>query len=42
MSNDELWSKVSTEGQLSDEEHIELMNRMFKAIHPESVKEEEK
>jgi len=31
MSNDELWSKVSTPGQLNDEQHIELMNKMFKA-----------
>ena len=31
MTNAELWSKVSTEGQLNDEQHIELMNKMFKA-----------
>ena len=31
MTNEELWSKVSTKGQLNDEEHIELMNKMFKA-----------
>ena len=30
MSNEQLWSKVSTEGQLTDEQHIELMNKMFK------------
>ncbi|MBC8370064.1 MAG: cytochrome C [Planctomycetes bacterium] len=31
MSNTELWGKVATEGTMSDEEHIELMNEMFKA-----------
>jgi len=38
MSNAKLWSKVATEGQLTDEEHIELMNRQFK-IHADSVEE---
>ncbi|MEA3278958.1 MAG: hypothetical protein U9Q81_27430 [Pseudomonadota bacterium] len=37
MTNEELWSKVATEGQLSDEQHIELMNQMFKA-YADSVK----
>ncbi len=31
MSNAELWGKVATEGQLTDEQHIELMNKMLKA-----------
>ncbi len=31
MSSEELWSKVATDGQLNDEQHIELMNKMFKA-----------
>jgi hypothetical protein len=30
MSNEELWSKVSEPGALSDEQHMELMNEMFK------------
>ncbi|MDJ0833430.1 MAG: cytochrome C [Gammaproteobacteria bacterium] len=30
MTNAELWSKVNTPGRLNDEQHIELMNRMFK------------
>lgn len=30
MSNEELWSKVAKPGALSDEQHIELMNEMFK------------
>ncbi len=29
MTNAELWSKVNTPGRLNDEQHIELMNRMF-------------
>ena len=31
MSNTELWNKVATPGQLNDAQHIELMNKMFKA-----------
>ncbi len=31
MSNTELWNKVATDGQLNDEQHIELMNKMFKS-----------
>jgi len=31
MSNEELWAKVATPGQLNDAQHIELMNAMFKA-----------
>lgn len=31
MSNAELWEKAATPGQVSDEAHIELMNKMFKA-----------
>ena len=31
MSNEELWGKVSTAGRLNDVQHIELMNKMFKA-----------
>ncbi len=31
MSNEELWSKVSSDGQLNDDQHIELMNDMLKA-----------
>ncbi len=31
MSNEELWEKVATAGSLTDEQHIELMNKMFKA-----------
>ncbi len=31
MSNEELWGKVSEEGVLTDEEHIELMNKALKA-----------
>jgi len=31
MSNAELWAKVANEGQLNNEQHIELMNAMFKA-----------
>ncbi len=31
MSNTELWDKVATKGQLNDSQHIELMNKMFKA-----------
>jgi len=31
MSDKKVWSKVSTPGMLSDKQHIELMNRMFKA-----------
>ena len=31
MTNEALWSKVAQPGQLTDEAHIELMNKMFKA-----------
>ncbi len=31
MSNAELWDKVNTEGSLTDEQHIELMNNMLKS-----------
>ena len=31
MSNAELWAKVAQPGQLNDAQHIELMNKMFKA-----------
>ncbi|MFV2061528.1 MAG: cytochrome C, partial [Gammaproteobacteria bacterium] len=31
MGNDKLWEKVSTEGQITDKQHIELMNKMLKA-----------
>ncbi len=31
ISNEELWGKVSTAGRLNDAQHIELMNKMFKA-----------
>ena len=31
MTNEELWNKVATEGRLNDEQHIELMNKLFKA-----------
>ncbi len=31
MSNTELWGKVAKPGQLTDAQHIELMNTMFKA-----------
>jgi len=31
MGNDKLWTKVSTDGQLTNKKHIELMNKMFKA-----------
>jgi hypothetical protein len=37
MSNAELWGKVAQPGQLNDEQHIELMNQMFKA-YADSVK----
>jgi len=30
MSNAELWAKVSTPGQLTDAQHIEMLNRMLK------------
>jgi hypothetical protein len=32
MSNEKLWSKVATEGTLTDEQHIEMMNKAFKAF----------
>jgi len=39
MGDAELWAKVSTEGaQLTDEQHIELMNKMFKAYAKDPVK----
>ena len=31
MTNEELWNKVAEEGSLNDEQHIELMNEMFRA-----------
>jgi len=31
MSNEELWKKVSTPGSLNDQEHIEMLNKLFKA-----------
>ena len=37
MSNAELWDKVAQPGQLNDAQHIELMNKMFKA-YADSVK----
>ena len=37
MSNADLWNAVATEGQMTDEQHIELMNKMFKAF-AESLK----
>ena len=30
MTNEQLWSKVSTDGQLNDQQHIELMNKLLK------------
>jgi len=38
MTNTELWSKIATEGQLTDEQHIELMNKMIKA-YKESIEQ---
>jgi Cytochrome c554 and c-prime len=35
MTNAELWSKVSEPGRLTDEQHIELMNKMLKAYSKE-------
>lgn len=32
MTNQELWKKVSTPGQITDAQHIELMNKMLKAF----------
>ena len=32
MSNAELWDKAATEGSLNDQQHIELMNKMFRAF----------
>ena len=40
MSDAELWSKVATEGVMSDEEHIELMNEMFQAFAEKKDKEQ--
>ena len=31
MSNAELWNKVATPGRLNDQQHIELMNKLFRA-----------
>jgi len=31
MTNAELWAKVSTDGQLNDAQHIELMNKLLKS-----------
>ena len=39
MTEKELWAKVSTEGRLSDEEHIELMSKMFQAYVEKMSKE---
>ena len=30
MTNDQLWKKVATKGQLNDEQHIELMNKLLR------------
>jgi len=30
MSNEELWNKVSTPGSLNDQQHIEMLNKLFK------------
>ena len=30
MTNEQLWSQVSSDGQLNDEQHIELMNKLLK------------
>ena len=30
MTNEQLWSQVSTDGQLNDKQHIELMNKLLK------------
>jgi len=30
MSNEELWGKVATPGVLNDEQHIEMLNKLFK------------
>ena len=35
MTNVELWSKVSEPGRLTDEQHIELMNKMLQAYSKE-------
>ena len=39
MSDEELWSKVATEGTMTDEEHNELMNEMLKAFAEKKSKE---
>ncbi|MFQ5549953.1 MAG: cytochrome C, partial [Gemmatimonadales bacterium] len=31
MNNEELWSAISTPGRLTDEQHIELMNRLLRS-----------
>ena len=31
MTNEDLWSKVSTEGTLTDSQHIEMMNKLLRA-----------
>ncbi len=31
MTNEQLWNKVAKQGQLNNEQHIELMNKMLKA-----------
>jgi hypothetical protein len=36
MTDVELWSKVSTDGALTDEAHIELMNKMLKSYAKEN------
>lgn len=38
MENTSLWEKVSTDGVMSDEQHIELMNKMFKSYVKEKRK----
>jgi len=30
MSNEELWKKVATPGRLNDQQHIEMLNKLFK------------
>jgi hypothetical protein len=38
MTNAELWAKVSEEGQLNNEQHLELMNQMLKAYAEQTGK----
>ena len=37
MPKRDLWSAVSEPGRLGDEEHIELMNKMFRAYHKQKA-----